>query len=189
MTGSLVFPAGALDQLLGALRGRGFRLVGPVVKDSAIGYDDITAAADLPVGGAHRDPQYARRREGAFIVAVNCGDPAGTCFCTSMGGGPRAESEFDLALTELDGDAGPENPEDAAHRFLWLLQPHRGEFDGRAVGRVLAFQMDGACLRDECERDPVLGYELMRRFSALAVARLQATRLQLLDVYGHATSR
>lgn len=73
--------------------------------------------------------------------------------------------------------------------FSWLLRPHRWEFDGRAVDRVLAFQMDGACLRDKCDRDPALGYELMRRFSALAVARLQATRLQLLDVYGHATSR
>ena len=50
-----------------------------------------------------------RRREGAFLVAVNCGTPGGTCFCTSMGTGPRAESGFDLALTELlDGE----------HRFL-----------------------------------------------------------------------
>lgn len=70
--------------------------------------------------------------------------------------------------------------------FSWLLQPHRWEFDGRVVERVLAIKMDGACLRDKCERDPALGYELMRRFSGLAVARLQATRLQLLDVYGHA---
>lgn len=73
--------------------------------------------------------------------------------------------------------------------FSWLLQPHRWEFDGRAVGRVVALQVDGACLRDKCDRDPALGYELMRRFSALAVARLQATRLQLLDVYGHAHDR
>lgn len=70
--------------------------------------------------------------------------------------------------------------------FSWLIQPHRWEFDGRAVERVLAIKMDGACLRAKCERDPALGYELMRRFSGLAVARLQATRLQLLDVYGHA---
>ena len=73
--------------------------------------------------------------------------------------------------------------------FSWLLQPHRWQFDGRAVDRVLAVQLDGTCLRDKCERDPALGYDLMRRFSALAVARLQATRLQLLDVYGHARDR
>jgi CRP/FNR family cyclic AMP-dependent transcriptional regulator len=70
--------------------------------------------------------------------------------------------------------------------FSWLLEPHRWEFDGRAVDRVLAIQINGTCLRGKCEQDPVLGYELMRRFSRLAVARLQATQLQLLDVYGHA---
>ena len=76
--------------------------------------------------------------------------------------------------------------EDDVVGFSWLLEPHRWEFDGLAVERVLAIRMDGTCLRGKCERDPVLGYELMRRFSGLAVARLQATRLQLLDVYGHA---
>lgn len=73
--------------------------------------------------------------------------------------------------------------------FSWLLEPHRWEFDGRACEDVTAFAVDGACLRAQCERDPGLGYELMRRFSGLAVARLQATRLQLLDVYGHARDR
>ncbi len=47
---------------------------------------------------------YNARRKGAFIVAVNCGFPAGTCFCSSMGTGPEANSGFDIALTEvLDG--------------------------------------------------------------------------------------
>jgi hypothetical protein len=49
--------------------------------------------------------------------------------------------------------------------------------------------MDGACLRGKCAADPRLGYELMRRFARLATVRLQATRLQLLDVYGHAPGR
>jgi CRP/FNR family transcriptional regulator, cyclic AMP receptor protein len=73
--------------------------------------------------------------------------------------------------------------------FSWLLEPHRWEFDGRASERVLAIQMDGECLRGKCEQDPRLGYELMRRFSGLAISALQATRLQLLDVYGHARDR
>jgi sulfhydrogenase subunit beta (sulfur reductase) len=47
------------------------------------------------------DSTYAGRREGAFIVAVNCGSPAGTCFCVSMGTGPKASQGFDLALTEV----------------------------------------------------------------------------------------
>ena len=70
--------------------------------------------------------------------------------------------------------------------FSWLIEPHRWEFDGRAVERVRAVQMDGACLRGKCDADPVLGYDLMRRFAALTTSRLQATRLQLLDVYGNA---
>jgi ferredoxin len=61
------------------------------------------------VGGRYVDRDYAARRDGVFIVAVNCFEPGGTCFCTSMGTGPRAESGYDLALTELlDGE----------HRFL-----------------------------------------------------------------------
>ncbi len=53
------------------------------------------------LGGAHQDPGYAARRQGAFLVALNCGTAAGTCFCASMGTGPRAETGFDLVLTEL----------------------------------------------------------------------------------------
>lgn len=70
--------------------------------------------------------------------------------------------------------------------FSWLIEPHCWEFDGRAVERVRAVRMEAACLRGKCEADPALGYELMRRFAHLTVTRLQATRLQLLDVYGRA---
>jgi ferredoxin len=60
-------------------------------------------------GGSTPDPRYASRRANAFIVAVNCTEPGGTCFCTSVGTGPRAGGGFDLVLTELlDGD----------HRFV-----------------------------------------------------------------------
>jgi len=69
--------------------------------------------------------------------------------------------------------------------FSWLFEPHRWQFDARAnePTRVIAF--DGACLRGKCEADHELGYELMRRFAWALTERLQATRLQLLDVYGH----
>jgi ferredoxin len=53
------------------------------------------------LSGPHVDPQYRARREGAFIVAVNCGQAGGTCFCVSMDTGPKAQSGFDLALTEI----------------------------------------------------------------------------------------
>ena len=54
----------------------------------------------------HPDPLYAGRRSKALVIVVNCGQAAKTCFCTSMNTGPRAESGYDLALTEvLDGQA------------------------------------------------------------------------------------
>jgi ferredoxin len=58
------------------------------------------------VQGAYPDVAYAMRRRDAFIVAVNCSQAGGTCFCVSMQTGPKADSGFDLALTELiDGDS------------------------------------------------------------------------------------
>lgn len=53
------------------------------------------------MGGSYVDPHYAARREQLFIVALQCGQAASTCFCVSMKSGPRAVSGFDLALTEL----------------------------------------------------------------------------------------
>ena len=52
-------------------------------------------------GGAYVDRDYQARRQGAFVVAVHCTEPGGTCFCASMGSGPKANAGFDLALTEL----------------------------------------------------------------------------------------
>ncbi|HYA80097.1 MAG TPA: 4Fe-4S dicluster domain-containing protein, partial [Methylocystis sp.] len=58
------------------------------------------------LGGPYVDSHYRKRREGLFIVAVNCGHPGGTCFCVSMGTGPEAKSGFDLSLTEILGESG-----------------------------------------------------------------------------------
>jgi ferredoxin len=192
-----------LDALVGELRSRGYRVVGPTRRDGAIVYEEIASADELPAGwtevqeagtyrlerrddearfgypvgphswkryllpahvrlwqarrreagapelveeppperpfallgvrpcdlhaiavqdrvlleGAYVERDYAGRREGAFLVAVNCGTPGGTCFCRSMGTGPRADGGYDLALTELlDGD----------HRFLAEAGSGRG---------------------------------------------------------------
>jgi ferredoxin len=197
-----VIDPGALDDLVGALRRRGFRVLGPTVQDGAIVYDELDSAGALPIGwtddqdaGRYRlerrddearfgfavgprswkqfllpprvrlwrarrndegfeveeeplddtplafvgvrscelhaisiqdrvflegrfvDRDYAARREGAFVVAVNCFEPGGTCFCVSMGTGPKAEAGYDVALTEiLDG----------GHRFLAEAGSERG---------------------------------------------------------------
>ncbi|MCL5006292.1 MAG: 4Fe-4S dicluster domain-containing protein [Acidobacteria bacterium] len=181
-----VLERASLDKLFAALSKRGFRLVGPTVRDGAIVYDELKSAADLPVGwtdeqkggtyrlksrndgavfgytagphswkkflhppavrlwqadradgafeikeekpdaqktafigvrscdlhaiavqdkvflnGRYLDPYYQARRENSFIAAINCSQAGGTCFCVSMGTGPKAASGFDLALTEI----------------------------------------------------------------------------------------
>ncbi|HWQ56786.1 MAG TPA: 4Fe-4S dicluster domain-containing protein [Bryobacteraceae bacterium] len=53
------------------------------------------------LGEPYGDPIYRARRQGIFVVAVNCTVAAPTCFCTSMHSAPPAEASFDIALTEL----------------------------------------------------------------------------------------
>jgi sulfhydrogenase subunit beta (sulfur reductase) len=174
------------QQLLDVLAKRGFRVVGPTIRDGAIVYDTVSSTADLPVGwtdeqnggtyrlqkrhdealfgyavgphswkrllhlpairlwqatrdgdhleireephessktaflgvrscelhaiaiqdrvflhGKHIDTRYKSRREQIFVVAVNCSQAGGTCFCVSMRTGPQASFGFDLALTEV----------------------------------------------------------------------------------------
>jgi sulfhydrogenase subunit beta (sulfur reductase) len=51
--------------------------------------------------GPFVDPVYKLHRENVFIVAVDCVQAGGTCFCSSMKTGPKAAAGFDLALTEV----------------------------------------------------------------------------------------
>ena len=71
------------------------------------------------LGRRFTDAAYAARREGVFIIAVGCSHPGGTCFCVSMGTGPRPQAGFDLSLTELADSAG--------HRFVVSAGSARGE--------------------------------------------------------------
>jgi CRP/FNR family transcriptional regulator, cyclic AMP receptor protein len=73
--------------------------------------------------------------------------------------------------------------------WSWLFPPHRWRYDAHAVELVRAIAVDGACLRGKAEADHDLGYELMRRFAAVVIDLLTATRLQLVDMYAHAGSR
>lgn len=66
----------------------------------------------------------------------------------------------------------------------WLVPPYRWRFDARAVEDTRAARIDAACLRAKIEADHDFGYAMMTCFVPLLVDRLQATRLQLLDVYG-----
>ncbi len=67
----------------------------------------------------------------------------------------------------------------------WPFPPYRWAFDGVATEATSAIAMDAQCLRDKCDAEPALGYQVFSRFAQLMRDRLQATRLQLLDVYGN----
>ena len=110
------------------------------------------------------DPHYVARRQGLFVVALNCSTAGGTCFCVSMGTGPKCESGFDLALTEIVGD-GPHRfvvdaGSEAGREVLSALElPEAAEADVAAGDRVVA--ATAASMGRELEADDVA--ELLAR--------------------------
>jgi CRP/FNR family cyclic AMP-dependent transcriptional regulator len=67
--------------------------------------------------------------------------------------------------------------------WSWLLAPYQWKFHAHAVEDIRAIALDGKCLRTKCEENHDLGYEVLKRFTGIIERRLEATRLQLLDVY------
>lgn len=108
----------------------------------------------------YHDPHYVARRRDTFIVAVNCGQAGGTCFCASMETGPKASAGFDLALTELidDGrhefvveigtDAGAEIMADIPHEPAKPAQISRAEHLVDATREQMGRSMDTRDIHD-----------------------------------------
>lgn len=106
------------------------------------------------LGGPYTEPFYQLRRDNLFLVAVNCGQAGGTCFCVSMKAGPKVGSGYDLALTEIvqDGrhyfvvesgsatgaDVLAEIPHRAAEKSDQRLADAIIESTARSMGRTLA---------------------------------------------------
>jgi CRP/FNR family transcriptional regulator, cyclic AMP receptor protein len=67
----------------------------------------------------------------------------------------------------------------------WMQPPYQWRFGAIATQPTQAFAFDARAVRKACDADPVLGYELSRRFSAVVVRRLQATRARLLEAWAH----
>ncbi len=64
----------------------------------------------------------------------------------------------------------------------WVSSPYRWQFDARALTLIRAIKIDANNLRRLCEEDNALGYRLMKRLIEVVIKRMQAVRLQLVDI-------
>jgi len=121
---------------------------------AAIGVQDRVLLEDR-----HQDPIYAGRRDGVFIVAVHCIHSVSTCFCASMGTGPRVRAGYDLALTELldNGD----------HRFLVQI--------GSEAGREVLAELGQ---REATDEDRQLAQAAVDGAAAAQVRRMDTTNIR-----------
>ncbi|HEY8687143.1 MAG TPA: Crp/Fnr family transcriptional regulator [Chloroflexota bacterium] len=110
--------------------------------------------------------------------AFRLGEPANTFYLIRHG---------HVALEFYTSERGPITiqtvGEGEALGWSWLVPPYVWHLDGRIISTTLAFSFDAACLRGKCEEDHDLGYELYKSFAPIIAQRLQATRLQVLDVH------
>lgn len=112
---------------------------------AAIGIQDAVL-----LGRRYGDAAYALRREDTFVVAVTCSHPGGTCFCASMGTGPRPgagsgpAAPYDLAMTEVLDEQG--------HRFVVDVASERG-------AEVLAGVVDGGVAVPDATTDDLVAAE------------------------------
>lgn len=67
--------------------------------------------------------------------------------------------------------------------WSWLFAPYRWHYGATATETTIAIELDGPGVRELCESDPALGYQLVSRFMEVVVGRLQSTRMRLLDLY------
>jgi len=106
------------------------------------------------------------------------GDPATTLFLIRQGR---------VALELERPGAGPATIQTAGEGegvgWSWLVGLHQWRYTGRAVRHTRAIAIDGNCLRRKCDENHDLGYEVLSRVADVMAQRLEATRLQLLDLY------
>lgn len=67
--------------------------------------------------------------------------------------------------------------------WSWLIPPHKWTFNAQALELTRAIALDTRCILGLCESKPDLGYRLVMRFARIMAERLQATRMQLIDLY------
>jgi sulfhydrogenase subunit beta (sulfur reductase) len=151
--------------------GNGFELVDDVAEPPPYAFVGVRACELAAIAvqdrvlrdGPHPEPSYVQARERAFFVGVNCGSPAATCFCTSMGTGPAVEAGHDLAATEL--------LDEARHELLVEVGTERG---GEVLAEVQSIVAWRPATEDDLETERHIitrSVELMTRRVEPAVAR------------------
>ncbi|MGA8074321.1 MAG: 4Fe-4S dicluster domain-containing protein [Candidatus Acidiferrales bacterium] len=90
--------------------------------------------------GQFVDSVYQSRREDVFLIAINCGQAGGTCFCVSMKTGPKASAGYDLAMTEI--------LQDGRHNFVVEAGTERGAEILSELPREVAAQADVQAAED-----------------------------------------
>jgi ferredoxin len=106
------------------------------------------------LGGRHTDPADRVRTDDLFIVAVQCGQAGGTCFCVSMNTGPVADRGFDLALTEIIGSDGHYfTVEVGSQRGREVLAevPHRDAIDADRAAATAVHERTAASMGRELD--------------------------------------
>ena len=144
------------------------------------------AIQDRVFDGPYADPAYRARRASSLRIAVQCGQAGPTCFCASMGAGPRVGPDHDLALTELLGPG--------SHRFLLQVGSPRGaaiadrlplrpatEEDLRARDALVdrATSSMGRSVRTDDVHDLLLGNPGLHRWEEVARRCLACTNCTL----------
>lgn len=76
----------------------------------------------------------------------------------------------------LESSGGPGDP---LLGWSWMFPPHTWTFTARAAEPTTAIFFYGTILREYCERDHSLGYELLKRMSSMMYQRMQAARNQM----------
>jgi CRP/FNR family transcriptional regulator, cyclic AMP receptor protein len=95
------------------------------------------------------------------------------------------DGEVQIEIPAVSGDPaviqllGP----DKLLGWSWLVPPHRWGFDARATKPTKLLVLDGDRLRQRCEQDSKLGYELLKRACSLMIERLDAARRRVIELY------
>jgi len=118
-----------------------------------------------------------RFRPGTFLLKE--GEEAGTFYWVREGKVAMELHAPPQGTIQIDSRKAGE-----ALGWSWLVAPYRWFCDARAIEDVRALAFDGVCLRGKFDQDPQLAHEMYRRFVPMIHRSLQATQLQLMDVYG-----